>query len=456
MASTHATNNKNATTTWFLGSMFVLLGIVALAAILKKKREGFEETKLPYETGVYDGSLGVGENSYVADRTTVSGMTRLHDTIVKRNMTVSNNNTTKENVFTMDVIANADVDVANTLGIGGNWTVGDTLNSKGAISTGYLEVGGNANIKGHMTVSSGLNLNNSLDTNRLVANSTLGVGDANNGNTNGNGNLNVMSYITADSDMIINGDAGIGGDLTVKSSTNLGNNSIFKGSDTNLVSTGIEANSLTTGEGRVLFRNSVEAKKGVSVGGTASLMNGVLIGTNTSGASLGVNEDGTNIITGVDTVVNGDYVCLNKHCLESKHINNARTLRDRIVPKMNAVKLLIRKQLNAITKQHNTNTRVFGRHTNTYDAHTKKLTNKSSKTDTTLQGLWNVVQQGEADMIYIGSYNVNQDARITNLEESVKELDGKFWDTVNNENLTHASSPNISIRVRPYSDGEKD
>jgi hypothetical protein len=69
-----------------------------------------------------------------------------------------------------------------------------------------------------------------------------------------------------------------------------------------------------------------------------------------------------------------------------------------------------------------------------------------------MQGLWNVVSQNEADMLYIGAYNVNQDARITNLEESVKDLDDKFWGTVNNNN----NSTTVSVRVRPYSDGEKD
>jgi len=448
MAKTPAINNNN--TAWYLGSMFVILGIVALAAILKRKKEGFEQTKLPYETGQYDGMLGVGENSYAADTATVNGMTRLQDTVVKRNMTV-NNNTTKENVFKMDVIANAGVDVANALGIGGDWIITNTLNSRGAISTRNMEVNGQANVKGHMTVSSGLNLNNSLDTNRLVLNSTLGVGDA-----NGNGNINVVNDVTANSDLIINGNASIGGDMSVKGITNLGNNSIFKSSDTQLVSDGIEANSLKTGEGNVLFRNSVDARKNVSVDSTTSLMNGVVIGTANSGASLGVNEDGTNIITGDTTVVNGDYICLNKHCLESTHINNAKTLRDRVVPKMNAVKLLIRKQLNAITKQHNDNTRFLGTHTNRYDNHTQTMTSKSKATDNNLQGVWSIIQQGEADMMYIGSYNVNQDARITNLEESVKHLDDKFWDTVNNENLTQSGTPDVSIRVRPYSDGERD
>ncbi len=453
MARTYAAPNNNKNATWYLGSMLVLLGIVALAAIFKKKREGFDETRLPYETGIYDGMLGVGENSYVADRTTVTGMARLHDTTVKRNLTVDNNNTTKENVFKMDVIANADVDVAKTLGIGGSWAVGGNLISTGNAATGYMEVNGNANIKGDMTVSSGLNVNDSIDTNRLVLNSTLGVGDANNNGANSNGgNFNVLGDITANSDMNVQGSAGVGGDLTVHGAVNLGNNSIFKSSETNVVSNGVEANSFTTGEGRVLLRDSVEAKKGVSVGSTASLMNGVIIGTNTSGASFGVNEDGTNFITGDATVVNGDYVCLDKHCLESTHIKNAKTLRNRIVPKMNAVKTLIRNQLNAITKQHNSNTNFFGRHSNRFNNHNQRMSSKADKTETSMQGLWNVVSQNEADMLYIGAYNVNQDARITNLEESVKDLDDKFWGTVNNNN----NSTTVSVRVRPYSDGEKD
>lgn len=413
---------KNA---WYLGSMFILLGLVAMAILTnnnkKKTTEMFQETtQLPSETGRYDGMLGVGENTYVTDKATVGGVTSLKDTTVNRNMTVSGGGTLKA-----DVAANASVDIAQTLDIGGGWTVDGDLECISNAATGFLEVLRNADVKGYMK-SSGLVVNDNLDTYGLTLQSGLVMGDE----KKKQAALSIEKDVTAKSDMNVGGYVDISGTLDVNGAVEFGNESVFRNGESNVVTSGVEAGALNAGTGRLLLRNSVEAKGGVDVGKMATLTSGVVIGSN---SSFGVNENGTNVINGESTTVNGERVCLNKHCLESTNIQKAKTLRERIIPAMNNVRQIIKNQVSAIKTQHRINAKALAQHKRNYDSHALSMAKQSDKVERTLNGAWKNVASSESDMKYIGTYNGNQDARITKLEEYMIELDGKFWGTVNME-----------------------
>jgi hypothetical protein len=364
---------------WYVGSILILLGLVAMAIMSKSmpndNKENFDDTKLPYDTGRYDGMLGVGENTYVADKATVNGATQFRDTTVNQNISVGYDNS-KNTVFSSDVKANASVDVARTLGIGGDWNVVGDLSFANATNTysfksGFVDVMRNVDVKGDMR-SSGLVVNNDLDTSSLKIGGVLNVGDE----KTRRATIDVNNHVSINSDMNVNGHARIDGGLNVRGDVELGNNSIFHNGESTIAN-GVESNTLKIGNnGRVLIRDSLEAKSGLAVGKTSSLMNGVVIG---SSSSFGVNEDGTNIISGEATVVNGDFVCLNSHCLESVNIKNAKTLRNRIIPKMNKVRQIIKKQLNMIKSQHVINTNFLNKHTKVYESHVHHIAKESTR-----------------------------------------------------------------------------